>query len=84
MEFVFGMDDLRTLALDCAAGSSVKSRGSSALDYFMLLGELGGCSGEELKAQAGKYFAVKKAEVLYNPSQRKYFAAAQKRIRHSA
>jgi hypothetical protein len=82
MEFVFGMDDLRTLAVECAAGSGVKGRG--ALDYFMLLGELGGCSGEDLRAQAGKYFAVRKAEALYKPSQRKYFAAAQKSIRHSA
>lgn len=84
MEFVFGMDDLRTLAVECAAGSGVKGKEGSALDYFMLLGELSGYNGEQLKAQAGKQFAVRQADRLYGPSQRKYFGSGQKRIRHSA
>jgi hypothetical protein len=83
MEFVFGMDDLRTLAAECAAGGGVKGKNSAA-DYFMLLGELTGYNGEELRAQAGKYFAIRKAEGLYVSSQRKYFGSGHKRIRHSA
>lgn len=84
MEFVFGLADIQTLAVECAAGSRHEGKRSTEGDYFMLLGEFSGYSREELKAKAGKYFAGKKSDVLFVSAPRKYPNPVHRSIRHSA
>lgn len=84
MEFIFGLEDVETLAVEWAAEGQSQIKGSNAADYFMLLGELSGYSGDELKTRARKLFRVRKAEVLYAQVPRMYYSPAQRRVRHSA